>query len=266
MQKQSPVAIWETSYHGTHQLSPMRLVDPLRVAVPDYDHSTFSNEYGFYCVPDEFAGREVPELLRKGEVYEPKTLALMRRIAGDGDIISGGGFIGDFFPALSQALAPGAILHSFEPNPVSHSAALRTIALNRLQNVAMAAVAVGETDAVLPLRVSRGQDRAMAARAKIVEGASDAGTIDVTVTTLDSLIDTSRKVSVLHLDIEGHELPALKGAQALIARCKPVIILEAAKPRVRRMYVTALRHMFPKLKYEISGRIERNCVYRPGVI
>ncbi len=238
------------------------MVDPLAVAAPNFENKTFSNEYGFYCVPLEFTGREVPELLRRGEVYEPKTLALMRRIAGDGDIVSGGGFIGDFFPALSEALAPGAILHSFEPNPISHSAALQTIAMNGLQNVSMGNVAVGAEHAVLPLRVSRGKDEAMAARAKIVEGVSDSGTIDVEVTTLDDLIDPSRNVSVLHLDIEGHELPALKGAQALIQRCKPIIILEAAKPRMRRMYATALRQMFPGLNYEMSGRIERNCVYR----
>lgn len=238
------------------------MVDPSTVDAPDFEHETCSNEYGRYCVPLEFMGREVPELLRKGEVYEPKTLSLMRRIVGKGDIISGGGFIGDFFPALSEALATGAILHSFEPNPISHSAALQTIAMNGLQNVSMNNVAVGAQPAILPLRVTRGKDQAMAARAKIVEGVSDSGTIDVEVTTLDDLIDRSRNVTVLHLDVEGHELPALKGAKALIERCKPIIILEAARPRVRRMYATALRQMFPSLKYEISGRIERNCVYR----
>lgn len=240
------------------------LINPLTVDIPDFDHQVFSNEYGFYCTPKEFMGREVPELLCQGEVYEPKTLALMRRIVGTGDIVSGGGFIGDFFPALSKALAPNAILHSFEPNPISHSAALRTIALNRLTNVALANVAVGEEQAVLPLRVSRGKNEAMAARAKIVSGVSNSGTINVEVTTLDALIDPSRTISVLHLDIEGHELPALKGAANLILRCKPIIILEAARPRMRRMYKQALRHMFPTLKYDISGRVERNCVYRPN--
>ena len=93
----------------------------------DFKHRTFVNEYGFYCVPDEYAKREIPTILAKGKVYEPNTLKLMRRHIGDGDIVTGGAFIGDFFPALSSALRPGARLISFEPNPLSFAAAQATI-------------------------------------------------------------------------------------------------------------------------------------------
>lgn len=237
------------------------LVDPSEGRAPDFDHFTCANEYGFYCVPREFAGRDVPKLLRVGQVYEPKTLAFLRRMAKDGDIVSGGAFVGDFFPALSEVLTDGAELHSFEPNPISYQAALSTIGLNELTNVVMSQVAVGEKPATLPLQVVRGGKTAMAARAKIVHDPEKAGTIDVPVVTLDSLIPKSRNVSVLHLDIEGHEMQAILGAKALIKRCKPVIVLEASKPHRRKFYAQALGQLFGAANYQLSGIIEHNAIY-----
>lgn len=37
-------------------------------------------ENGFYCAPDALQGREVPDLLSSGDVYEPSTVGLMVRI------------------------------------------------------------------------------------------------------------------------------------------------------------------------------------------
>lgn len=64
-------------------------------------------ENGFYCAPDALKGREVPDLLSSGGVYEPTTLGLRVRISRrGGDAITGATFIGNFLPALSEALAP----------------------------------------------------------------------------------------------------------------------------------------------------------------
>lgn len=236
-------------------------IDPATCAAPEFDHFTCANEYGLYCVPREFAGRDVPNMLRVGDVYEAKTLAFLRRIARGGDIVSGGAFVGDFFPALSEALADGALLHSFEPNPISYQAALRTVGLNGLENVMFSQVAVGEKPATLPLQVTRGGKTAMAARAKIVDDTDKAGTIEVPVVTLDALVPADRNVTVLHLDIEGQEMAAIMGAKALIKRCKPVIVLEAAKPFRRKYYAQALAQLFDGLGYELSGIIDHNAVY-----
>ena len=35
-----------------------------------------------------------------------------------------------------------------------------------------------------------------------------------------------RNVSIIQLDVEGFEQPALKGAMTTIARCRPILILE----------------------------------------
>ena len=237
------------------------LVDPDTVAPPEHDYDIVSNEYGFYSLPRSFRKRELPTVLTSGHVYEPNTLKFMQRMAGQGDIVSGGALVGDFFPALSGALARDARLHSFEPNPVSYESARHTIALNGLENVCLTNAAVGEVAGVLPLQVSRSGKNALAAGAKIVRSAQEGATIDVRVTPLDDLIPQDRRISILHLDIEGHEMAALLGARSMIARNRPIIILEAEKVRVQRTYMRLMRNRFAELRYRIAGKIERNVIF-----
>ncbi|MGP6088617.1 FkbM family methyltransferase [Antarctobacter jejuensis] len=227
----------------------------------EFEHRICVNEHGFYCVPDAYAKREIPKILARGEVYEPNTLSLLARRAFGGDIVTGGAFIGDFFPALSRAVAPGSRVVSFEPNPLSFAAAQRTIALNGLSNVDLAAVAVGETSGTLHLQLAREGGSATAARAKIVETAKDGDTVPVEVSTLDDLCPADRIVSILHLDVEGHEKPALLGARRIIEQNAPMIVLEADRPWQRGMYADFLIEHFPDQRYLMCGGMERNVFF-----
>ncbi len=230
----------------------------------DTDSIIAVNEYGFYSVPKPYSKREVPQVLLSGAVYEPSTLRLRQRLAGGGDIISGGAFIGDFFPALSRALARGARLHSFEPNPVSLAAAQETIALNGLNNVALHPLAVGETPGTLPLQIRKPHGAAMGARAKLTDAPAEGTSIDVEIATLDDLVPGDRKVTLLHLDIEGHEWPALLGTRRIITDHAPTLIVEAAKPHVQRGYLRKLGESYPEQGYVFAGSMERNAFFRPG--
>lgn len=218
------------------------------------------NKYGFYCIPEQYKKREVCQVLLRGDVYEPNTITLLQRFAAEGDIVSGGCFIGDFLPALSQA-AGSRHIHSFEPNPESFEAAKSAIDLNGLKNVKLHPVAVGETTDTLNLKVNFAKGDAMGAMAKIVDQATEGQTIEVAVTPLDDLVPKSRKVSVLHLDIEGHEWPAVLGAQKLIAKHAPLIVLEAGKDWKQRDYQDKLKDAFPDMKYTFAGAMERNAFF-----
>ena len=83
----------------------------------DFDYRIEANEYGFYCVPTDYSGREIADLLAAGEVYEPKTLRLFRRLITKGDVVSGGTFIGDFLPALRPAASNDNYAQDFAPEP-----------------------------------------------------------------------------------------------------------------------------------------------------
>lgn len=232
--------------------------------VPQFEYDIVANEYGFYCVPHDFKGREVPEILANGGVYEPATLGLMARLLRQGgDVITGGTFIGDFLPALSEALTPGARLHTFEPNPIAREAALFSAWLNGLRNIDMHDCAVGEAPGALHLQVAKPNGNSMAARAKVVDEAAEGETITVETKTLDSLVDTSRQVALIHLDVEGHEWPAILGARQIIATHSPCIIVEAERGWKRRNIEAGLAELFPLAGYRRAGLIERNAIYMP---
>ncbi|MGR3502753.1 FkbM family methyltransferase [Pseudaestuariivita sp.] len=231
---------------------------------PDFEHFIAANEYGFYCVPESFRGRKVPRLLRKGDVYEPTTLRFLARHLGDGDIVTGGAFVGDFFPALERGLAEGAQIHSFEPAPETHAAASYTIALNQLERVNLHSVAVGAEEATLHLQLARpGADEPLAAGARIVSDPGKGQTIEVPVTTLDKLVPEGRKVSILHLDVEGHEVPALSGAQRILTEHKPIVVLETGNRKRRIQYLDLLGLLAPQHKYVHTSQIEENGIFIP---
>lgn len=238
---------------------------------PSFDFTVCENAYGRYCVPGSYAHREVPQILARGGIYEPKTLERLRSTYKGGDIVSGGAFVGDFFPALSDALGTGNKLFSFEPHPTTFAAAMHTIRLNKLQNVEIAPVAVGEKSDTLPLQIARPNGKSLAAAARIVEDEDITGKdyiIPVPITRLDDLISEDRDVSILHLDIEGHEEQALRGAQALLQRCMPIVILETSRKRrqvVVEKYLSVLRELAPDAQYGLHHIVDEdgNAFFHP---
>lgn len=235
----------------------------MSVQCPDFPHSTAMNEYGFYCIPGVFRKREVSQLLLKGHVNEPRTLGLIQQFAGNGDIVSGGAFVGDFLPAMSRALKRGAHLHSFEPNPIGFAATAMTVALNDLNNVKLSQVAVGNQAGVMPLLVADEAGKQMGGTSMIVEEAQEGRTVDVEIVRIDDLVPESRKVSVLQLDIEGFEVPALEGAVQTITLGHPLIVLETLAAQDPREVEAKLREICPAAEYTWMGMMERNAFYKP---
>lgn len=83
------------------------------------------------------------------------------------------------------------------------------------------------------------------------------GSLSAQMTTIDALGLTDCDLIVL--DIEGHEIEALKGAAETIARCRPVIHVEERKEN---------RHLLPAhlkaLGYRELARINADTVYAPA--
>ncbi|KIN74867.1 FkbM family methyltransferase [Sulfitobacter guttiformis] len=235
----------------------------MSVIPPDFPHSTAINAHGFYCIPGTFRKREVAQMLLKGEVNEPRTLSLMRQFAGNGDVVSGGAFVGDFLPFLSRSLKRGAYLHSFEPNPTGFAATTMTVALNDLTNVRLSPVAVGNETGVLPLLVADAAGKQMGGTSMIVAEAQEGRTVDVEIVRIDDLVPADRKVSVLQLDIEGYEWQALEGAPQTIGKGHPLIVLETLAAQDPREIEKKLRALCPAADYTFMGMIERNAFYKP---
>lgn len=222
----------------------------------------YSNKYGCYFVPEEYRNRVVPKTLIEGKVYEPITLEFIRNNVGNGDVIHAGAFIGDFFPAISRSLAAGCELWTYEANPISLEAAKRTIAINRLANVKLNSFGLSNTEKTATMRVydfAKGEAAAAQARIqKIAQDHDPSGYIDVELKTLDGSYPESRQTSILHLDIEGHELPALKGAVKTINRCRPILIVEG-----RNKDWSLLEEIALGFRYVRTNDFENNVIFFP---
>jgi FkbM family methyltransferase len=221
------------------------------------------NRYGAYCVPLSSRHRPAATMILKGEIYEPNTIEFMRAHCATGDIVHAGTYFGDFLPGLSQACR--GKIWAFEPNLENYRCARITMLLNDLNNVELCRAGLGsarETRALLtadPDGLARGGSSTFVTGPAMPEGRIEM----VPMVTIDEAVPPDRPVSIIQLDLEGFELPALEGALKTIVRCRPVILLE----------VLADSNLFSdewftnnvlKPGYRMTGTIHGNAVFFPS--
>ncbi|WP_415922461.1 FkbM family methyltransferase [Tateyamaria sp. SN6-1] len=214
------------------------------------------NEYGIYCVPEGLEKRPAAKAVLSGQVYEPDTIAFMRAHAGKGDIIHAGTFFGDFLPAISAALAPKCKIWAFEPAPENFAAAEQTIAMNKLKNVTLTQGALSNQDDTLLFKTHKSNGQALGGVSRIVDTDGD-GVQKVQALMLDYAVPRDRDISILQLDVEGHEKKALLGAFHIIHRCRPILVLEYMDD------ARWLSRTFRGLNYKSVGTVHGNYVYAP---
>lgn len=215
------------------------------------------NEYGQYSIPEGLDHRPAVRLVKSGQVYEPNTIRFMREHARQGDIIHAGTFFGDFLPGLSVAMAEGAHIWAFEPNPNSYAHAQRTIELNALGNVILTHAALSNSDGEIHFQTRDEQGNPLGGHSRYVEQDGQ-GVEHVPALRLDSAVPAHRQISILQLDVEGHERAALEGAMGLIARCRPILILEEFR------YKRWIKAKLGYLGYELKRKIHANRVFAPA--
>ena len=177
-------------------------------------------------------------------------------IAKKGDIIHAGAFFGDFIPGLSKGLSRNAQLWAFEPNPVNHAAAEQTVALNKLKNVTLTNAALSNRDGELLFKTRDKDGNALGGVSHFVEKKGP-GVEAVKAVMLDYTVPLDRKVSILQLDVEGHEAEALMGAYHIINRWQPILILEYFDK------IGFLHRHFRNVAYERVGKVHGNVVFAP---
>ncbi|HVV63869.1 MAG TPA: FkbM family methyltransferase [Rhizomicrobium sp.] len=191
------------------------------------EHIVASNKFGSYCVPASSKTRPAAAAILAGKIWEPRTVAYMTEHCGDGDIIHAGAYFGDFIPALSKGLRPGARLWAFEPSSENYLCARRTMELNGLENTVLTHAGLGDRAAMGILRIGRPDLPAYGGTARFVPARrKNCSHEDSPIVAVDEVVPEDRQVSILQLDVEGFEQQALTGALRTIARCRPKIILE----------------------------------------
>ena len=156
-------------------------------------------------------------------VFEPQTTKLLLQLARNArHAIIGGAYSGDHAVLLARRMAAhGGIVHAFEPNPEQMAYLRRNAGLNALTNLRFHELALWERSDVTLELVG---DDAYARTAEAPAGRAR----NVAVTTIDEYAAAGEldRVDVIMLDVEGGELPILRGAQATIDAHGPAVVYE----------------------------------------
>lgn len=207
------------------------------------------NKYGGYAVPLALRHGTIPRLLFSGKVSEDETIRFITAHCGDGDVVHAGAFIGDFLPALSKA-CKGKVW-AFEPEDVHYRCAAITVQINALSNVELIHAGLGSAPGTAEILIAD-ENGPLSGGARIVADRSRYATVEqVRLVSLDEVVQG--RVSLIHLDVEGYEEPALAGALSIISRDRPVLVLET----VPHEWVE--RNLSP-LGYRTAGRVDQNTI------
>ena len=156
---------------------------------------------------------------------------LVQRLVHPGDcVVDAGANIGYVTLLLSRRVGASGCVHSFEPVPETFEWLSESVRKLGLPNVSLHNCGLSDSarDATMGIpRYSTGGENLYESR--IVEegrGARFARTVGVSLNTLDAALADGRRVSFIKIDVEGHELRAVKGAVGVISRDKPALLIE----------------------------------------
>lgn len=186
------------------------------------------NKYGGYCVPESSQHRPAAQLILSGDVWEPKTIEYIMANCGNGDVVHAGTYFGDFLPAVSKGCSLNSRIWAFEPNPENYRCAKITLEINNISNVVLENAGLGAKKDNLNMRTADKHGRALGGESIIIDNnqADVTGIESIEIVALDDVIGQDREISIIQLDVEGHEKEALTGALMTIQRSRPIIILE----------------------------------------
>jgi len=238
-----------------------RLVKSKYDVLSTLDYVLAENKYGKYCVPVSSRDRLAAQKVLSGDVYEPDTIEFMISYCRDGDIVHAGTYFGDFLPALSRACVSQAKIWAFEPNPENFRCAKKTVEINELHNVVINNMGLGERVESLIMMTTDDNGKALGGRSRLlnIDNNKFSGGIEtVQIVAIDEMIPSDRSVSIVQLDVEGHEKRALTGALKTIQRCLPIIIVEAYSDRLFESE-WFLKNLSP-LGYKIRQKIHNNTI------
>ena len=138
---------------------------------------------------------------------------------------------------------------AIEPNPLSFELLKENVQINDCQDVSVFNMGISDVDGVRPFYISKhANSGSMTAQAEY------ARKLDIPVAKLDTLMDRENieHVDVIRMDVEGHEVSALRGMLETLKRDTPWICMEYHAPEIqadeREIFISTLKALNYELK------------------
>lgn len=172
-----------------------------------------------YFLPAYALHRPAAQAVLAGRRYEPETHAFVARLFAvvPGSMIHAGTFFGDMLPDFSRAVQ--GTVHAFEPVLENYVLARLCVDANGLGNVRLLHAALSSAAGNVRIATGGADGRHLGGASGIAGEGHLCMALPIDQFEYDAL-------QLIQLDVEGHELPALEGARATIARHRPLIAIE----------------------------------------
>lgn len=159
-------------------------------------------------------------VIAREKVWEPHIVDIIRSSLKPGDtFVDIGGNVGVMSLNAAAVVGPRGKVIAFEPDPKNAAYFLRGVIANGFQNVFLYPLAVSDTEQVL--------STSQASNAKVVETSGPLQIENVVQAVVpDRLLVSEPRVNFLKIDIEGYELPALRGCLKTLRKHRPTVLCE----------------------------------------
>lgn len=160
--------------------------------------------------------------------YEPEMIRALQLHVKPGDTcIDVGGNIGYVTLLMARLVGPNGHIVSFEPVPEIFQILEENVRLNCFKNTILERSAVGEGETTISLISPIGETFSTTASVVGYAVSGESKSITVPSTSLDNYVSrTGLRPTVVKIDVEGAELPVLRGARKILRQIRPILLVE----------------------------------------
>jgi len=186
--------------------------DMVKVSLPDY---------ALFVSPGD---RDISTAIASQQAYEPYVEAVLRDLLRPGDtFLDVGANIGYFTALGAHLVGPEGRVIAFEPLDKNVQLIYATLWENRFENVTVYPFAASSNARLVAMSSHVSSSNAGIVNRSIGEARTR---IIAQSQRLDDLLAATKHIDVVKFDIEGHEMYAWRGAEALLAKHRPHVLTE----------------------------------------
>jgi FkbM family methyltransferase len=171
-----------------------------------------------------------------GGCYEPNEFALLAEVLTPGmTFLDAGANEGLYTLFAARCVGGAGAVWAFEPSSREFTRLRHNVQMNRLGNVRLFPLALGKENVKFALQVAEDEHSGQSTLGAFAWDTERAGVEQVPVRRLDDLAraERLRRVDVIKMDVEGAELAALEGAEGVLTKHRPVLLLEVNEQALR---------------------------------